>query len=91
MPYSLGKAVQTFQRFMISVFRGRSFYWIYLDDLFTAISSPEFHKVHIRAVFDRLQEFGIRMNFDKCVLRVEYLAFLGNIISAKGFCCSNCV
>src|ERR1700755_2291527 len=62
MPYGLRNAVQTFQRFMDSVLRGLPFCWAYLDDLLIASSSPEQHKSHLQAVFNRLQEFGIRVN-----------------------------
>src|SRR6201990_2466540 len=60
------------------------FFWAYLDDLLIASSSHDLHKSHLRAVFTRLQEFGIRVNPDKCVLGVPSLTFLGHTISASG-------
>ena len=80
-PACLRNAAQTFQRFMDSVLRGLPFCWAYLDDLLIASSSPEQHKSHLRAVFTRLQEFGIRVNPDKCV---PSLTFLGHTISPSG-------
>src|ERR1700755_2369439 len=84
MPYGLRNAAQTFQRFMDSVLRGLPFCCAYLDDLLIASSSPEQHKSHLQAVFTRLQEFGIRVNPDKCVLGVPSLTFLGHTISPSG-------
>ena len=60
------------------------FFWAYLDDLLIASSSPELHKSHLRAVFTRLHEFGIRVNPDRCVFGVPSLTFLGHTISASG-------
>src|SRR6201990_3294413 len=84
MPYGLRNAAQTFQRFMDSVLRGLPFCWAYLDDLLIASSSHEQHQSHLRAGFTRLQDFGIRVNPDKCVLGVQSLTFLGHTISAAG-------
>ncbi|KAL7641867.1 UNVERIFIED_CONTAM: hypothetical protein RMT77_007741 [Armadillidium vulgare] len=84
MPYGLRNAANTFQRFMVSVLGGLPFCWDYLDDLLIASSSPELHKSHLLAVFTRLQEFGIRVNPDKCVLGVPSLTFLGHTISSSG-------
>src|SRR6201990_3508133 len=65
--------------------------WAYLDDLLIASSSPELHKSHMRAVFTRLQEFGIRVNPDKCVLGVPSLTFLGqHYFSFRSFAQSLC-
>ena len=84
MPFGLKNASQTFQRFMDTVLRGLNFAWSYIDDVIIFSSSEAEHISHVRAVFERLQSYGIRINSDKCVFGVSSLLFLGHSISADG-------
>lgn len=84
MPFGLRNAGQTFQRFIQEVLRDLPFVFVYLDDILIASASPEEHKEHLRTVFKRLQEAGLRLNASKCVFGVNTLEFLGNQISAEG-------
>ena len=66
MPFSLN-AAQTFQRFIDHVLSGLTFCYAYLDDILVASPDPEQHHDHLRQVFSRLQDHGLRINPDKCV------------------------
>ena len=57
---------------------------IYLDD--TNVFSPDFdiHLVHLRQVFERLREAGLKLNIEKCHFGKEKLEFLGHIIAKDG-------
>lgn len=65
MLYFLRDATQTFQRVMYSVLSGLSFCWTYLDYLLIYTLPPLLHKVHLRASFARLQEFGIGVKLNR--------------------------
>lgn len=60
------------------------FVFIYIDDILVASSSPDEHAKHLRIVFQRLKEFYLRLNAEKCVLGAPELKFLGYIINGKG-------
>ncbi len=84
MPFGLRNAAQTFQRFMDEVLRGLTFSYAYIDDVLVASCGPEEHKHHLRLVFQRFSEHGIKVNPAKCVLGVPELDFLGHQVNSQG-------
>ena len=84
MPFGLRNAAQSFQRFIDQVLRGLPFVFAYIDDLLVASSSREEHYSHLKELFQRLDEFGLVVNPDKCTFGVESVEFLGHHVSAKG-------
>jgi hypothetical protein len=84
MPFGLRNADSSFQRMMDRVLVGLPFAYCYLDDL--RIASPDLasHRQHLRLVFERLREFGLVINREKCVFAVGSLEFLGHQVSAEG-------
>ena len=86
MPFGLRNAAQTFQRFIDQVLRGLPFVHVfaYIDDLLVASSSTEEHYSHLKELFQRLDEFGLVVNPDKCTFGVESVEFLGHHVSVQG-------
>ena len=84
MPFGLRNAAQTFQRFIDQVLRGLPFVFAYIDDLLVASSSTEEHYSHLKELFQRLDEFGLVVNPDKCTFGVESVEFLGHHVSVQG-------
>lgn len=84
MPFGLRNSAQTFQRFMHQVVRGFDFVYVYLDDILIFIKSHEEHKSHLRSLFKRLVEYGLRVKASKCIFGVQELIFLGHKISVNG-------
>ena len=84
MQFGLRGAAQTFQRFIDSIFRDLSFVISYIDDLLIFSSSPEEHKTHLKAVFQRLADHGLIVNQKKCVFGAEEVKFLGYLITKDG-------
>ena len=84
MPFGLRNSAQTFQRFIDQVLRGLDCSYAYIDDVLIASSSEEEHYHHLRAVLQRLSEYGIIVNPAKCVFGVSELEFLGHRVSSKG-------
>ena len=82
--FGLRNAAQTFQRFMDKVTRGLDCVGVYIDDILVASPTHEQHHDHLRQVFTRLQEHGLKIHPTKCVLGVRELDFLGHRISAQG-------
>ena len=84
MPFGLRNAAQTFQRFIDQTLRGLHFCYAYIDDLLIASSSDKEHQQHLRAVFQRLSDYGVLINPSKCQFGVSSLQFLGHQIDNKG-------
>ena len=84
MPFGLKNAAQTFQRFMDGVFRDIPFAYVYLDDILVASSSVEEHRSHLRQLFERLAQYGLVVNPQKCTFGQTSLDFLGHRITPAG-------
>ena len=84
MPFGLRNAAQTFQRFIDQVLHGLSCSYAYLDDILIASKDKDEHLIHLRQVFQRLQEHGIQIHPTKCVLGATTLEFLGHQVDQNG-------
>ncbi|XP_076032990.1 uncharacterized protein LOC143020454 [Oratosquilla oratoria] len=81
--FGLRNAVQTFQRFIDHVLR--DFVTVYIDDILVTSDNHDQHHQHLRLLFRRLQEYGLRIHPSKCLLGVSSLDFLGHPV--KHFLC----
>jgi hypothetical protein len=84
MPFGLRNAGSSFQRMMDRVLAGLPFAYCYLDDLRIASPDLEAHQRHLRLVLERLQQFGLVINLEKCVFAVDSFEFLGHVVSSQG-------
>ena len=84
MNFGLRNAAQTFQRFMDKVVRGLDFVVVYIDDVLVASPSHARHQDHLRLLFTRLQEHGLKIHPTKCVFGAESVDFLGHRVTADG-------
>ena len=84
MPFGLRNAAQSFQRFIDQVFRGLDFVYAFIDDVLIASSNPDEHKLHLRQVFQRLDQYGITANPKKCNFGQTEIDFLGHHIDKHG-------
>jgi hypothetical protein len=71
MSFGLRNAAQTFQHFMDEILRGLDFCFAYVDDILIFSRSHEDNERHLRAIFGRLQTYGILINPAKCVFRAS--------------------
>jgi len=84
MPFGLRNAGQTFQRLMDDVMRELDFCFTYMDDVMLASKNHDDHEGHLEEVLKRLQEQGLVLNIEKCVLGQPEVTYLGHLVSAKG-------
>ncbi|KAK3749114.1 hypothetical protein QZH41_019410 [Actinostola sp. cb2023] len=86
MPFGLTGAPNTFQRLMDSVLSGLQFdtCLVYLDDIVIFSKTFDEHIGHLRQVFSRLRESGLKVKPSKCYLLRDSVPFLGHIISKDG-------
>jgi len=84
MPFGLRNAGQTFQHMMDEVMQGLEYCFCYLDDVLVASATQEEHVHHLAEVLGCLQEQGLVLNGEKCVLGVSEVEYLGHVVSARG-------
>ena len=78
MPFGLRTAGSTLQRFLDSIFvEFDEFLFIYCDDLVIYSKSEQEHVLHLERVFNRLTEYGLRINIEKSEFNRTELDFLG--------------
>ena len=61
------------------------FAFTYIDDILVASLSQEEHEEHLRIVLQRLKDFALRLNVDKCQFGKAELEFLGHLVNRNGF------
>jgi cleavage and polyadenylation specificity factor subunit 1 len=84
MPFGLRNAGMTFQQLMDSILGSLPFAFVYLDDILVASTDEAAHWRHSEAVFSALQQNGLVINPDKCLLACKSIDFLGHRLSASG-------
>ena len=86
MPFELCNAPATFQRLMDRVYKeiAWKFVVVYLDDTNVYSKTFEDHLDHLKIVFQRIRDAGLKLNLDKCNFWMKSLPFLGHTISSKG-------
>ena len=86
MPFGLCNAPATFQRLMQAVLSGLEWRscFAYLDDILIASRTFDDHLRHLREVFGRLREAGLRLKPKKCLLLRDEVPYLGHVISTQG-------
>ena len=84
MAFGLRNASQTFQRLIDEVLRDLDFVFAFIDDIFISSKTYEEHITHVRIVFQRLKDYGLRINAEKCEFAVNEIKFLGHIVTPEG-------
>jgi len=86
MPFGLKSAPSTFQRLMNSVFMGliatRCF--VYLDYVIIFGETVQEHHASLREVFQKLRQFNLKIEPDKCELFKTKLNYLGHVVTSEG-------
>jgi len=84
MPFGLRNAPQTFNRFMSVVLSGLHNCHNFCDDVLIASETRDQHENDLRALLDRLREWGIKLNTAKCEFFQTSLEFVGFHITHDG-------
>ena len=86
MPFGLCNAPATFQHLMQVVLSGLEWdcCFVYIDDILVASRSFDDHIRHLKLVFERLRQAGLRLKLKKCLFLREQVPYLGYVISKRG-------
>ncbi|KAK4474285.1 hypothetical protein MN116_000373 [Schistosoma mekongi] len=69
---------------LLTLLRGLHFVYAYIDDLMIASKTPKEHMEHLQQLFQRLKEYSVTVNPDKCEFGKQPLQFLGHVVNSKG-------
>ena len=86
MPFGLTNAPATFQWLMQSCLGNLHLHYciIYLDDVIVFSKTSEEHLLRLRAVFEKLNEVGLKIKPPKCEPFRKELIYLGHVVSKIG-------
>lgn len=77
-------APEIFQKLMEQILIGCEGVISYIDDIVVYAPTKEIHDVRLRKVLDRIREYNITLNKEKCRFGVEEIEFYGHILSMSG-------
>ena len=78
MPFGLKNAPSVFQRMMSTIMADlTTFAAAYIDDLVIFSETFQDHMKHLRVVFQRLEETGLKLKPEKSVIAGSSFQFLG--------------
>lgn len=86
MPFGLKNAPSTFQKLMNTCLSGLqgSRCFVYLDDIVVYSPDLQSHIQNLSAVFDRLRNYNLKLQCDKCEFLCKEVAYLGHLINKDG-------
>ena len=86
MPFGLKNAGSTYQRMMTMVFEsllGKNIE-VYIDDMVVKRKMVSKHLGDLRAIFEVLRNYKLRLNASKCSFGVGSSKFLGYMVTHRG-------
>lgn len=84
MAFGFKNAAQTFQRLIDEVTRDLDFVFAYIDDILIASSTEMEHIKHLQTIFERLRDYNLFVNLNKCDFNKTQIEFIGHIVTAEG-------
>ncbi|KAL4088776.1 hypothetical protein QTP88_023860 [Uroleucon formosanum] len=86
VPFGLKGAPATFQRLMNAVLAGLTGLkaFVYLDDIIIYALSIADHSEKLKAVFERLRTFNLKLQPSKCAFMRKEVNYLGHVITDQG-------
>ncbi|GFV49873.1 hypothetical protein TNCV_1391551 [Trichonephila clavipes] len=84
MQFGLCNAASTFPRFIDEVTRGLKGVYAFIDDILIASQNVQEHTTNLRALFERLDYYGLTIKPSKCTFGVDSLKILGFQVSSEG-------
>lgn len=85
-PIGLKNGSEILQRMMDQVTEGLVSTYVYRDDAVVCSKTLEDHKVHVNALFQRLEAANLTVQTSKCKFFKKSVKYLGQIVSSSGFC-----
>lgn len=82
--FGVSCAPEIFQKTMEAILLGLEGVIVYLDDVVVYGSTKEEHDRRVEALLERMKEYEILLNQNKCIFGVKELEFLGHVMNEYG-------
>lgn len=85
IPFNLKNASETYQQEITTIFHEMLHTTMedYVDEILENSIKREYHLTNLEKLFDRLEQYNLRLNLKKCVFRVTSGKLLGYILSKR--------
>jgi hypothetical protein len=86
LPFGLSNTPATFQAYINKALSNLldTYCVVYLDNILIYSNSEEEHQHHVGMVMERLWQFQLYINLNKCAFSMDMVNFLGFIITPDG-------
>ena len=84
LPFGILSASEVFQKKIAEIIQGLDNCTNVQDDILVWGSTKEQHDVKLKAVMERIQQAGLKLNEKKCLLCSTEVVFLGHLFSHEG-------
>ncbi|KAI7814577.1 hypothetical protein IRJ41_021834 [Triplophysa rosa] len=84
MPFGISSAPEVFHKAMEHMIEGIQGVRVYVDDIILWGSTIEQHNERLMEVLQRVQNYGLKLNKEKCQFGVKEITFLGDKLSERG-------
>ncbi|KAL7077667.1 hypothetical protein ACQ4LE_002821 [Meloidogyne hapla] len=84
LPFGVKSAPAIFQKLMDELISGLNGVFAYLDDLIIVSKNEREHKEVLFELFERIENYGLKIQLEKCNFFKSELKFLGHIVSKEG-------
>jgi hypothetical protein len=84
LPMGISTAPDEYQSCMERILGDLDFVIVYLDDILVFSENPVEHLEHLRIVFDRLRQFDVTLNGQKCHILRDHVDYLGFTLTPVG-------
>ncbi|KAL7074578.1 hypothetical protein ACQ4LE_006427 [Meloidogyne hapla] len=84
LPFGVKSAPAIFQKLMDKLIIGIPGVYAYLDDVIIVSNTLQEHRLRLLEIFARIEDWGLKIQLDKCKFFENKLKFLGHIVSENG-------
>ena len=84
LPFGIKTASAVFQRVIDHILKDLPWAKAYIDDIIFFAESPKEMTVRIHLLFEKLSQFCVKVNLEKCVFAKPEIHYLGHVISEIG-------
>nr|CAD2158036.1 unnamed protein product [Meloidogyne enterolobii]CAD2205428.1 unnamed protein product [Meloidogyne enterolobii] len=84
LPFGVKSAPSIFQHLIDQLISGISGVFGYLDDIVIASKTFKDHTKTLKLLLKRIQDYGLKLQLEKCDFLQERLLFLGHVVSPEG-------
>ena len=86
IPFGLKNAIATYQRMATTLLYDmmHNAIKVYVDDIIVTSKERKDHIVNLRKFFERIKEYRLRLNSQKCTFGVTARKLLGILVSDRG-------